>query len=101
MPPRELQPQVQVQGWAVGGKRARGLEDAQGHGRGAAASGPTAYMHELRQRLRLAVMARGNLMHFPNLLLVKHNPPNLSVSTFLSHKMGILNLTCFTALMGG
>lgn len=92
MPPQgAVASQVQVQGWAVGGERAQGPEDGRGRGREDAFR-PMTLTHELCQRVMLSVKTQRKHVCFPNLLLVRDNPLDLSVSTFHAHKMEILNL---------
>lgn len=81
----------------MGGVRAQGPVD--GHGRGREdVSGSATFIYELQHRVMLSVMTQRNHVCFLNLLLVKDNPLDLSVSAFHAHKMEILNITCLTAL---
>lgn len=75
-----------------------------GWGEGTVARGcswTTTFMHELQQKMMLSWKTQRNDVCFPDLLLVKDNPLDLSIPTFHAHKMEILNLTCLTALMWG
>ena len=61
----------------------------------------TTFMHELQQKMMLSWKTQGNDVCFPDLLLVKGNPLDLSIPTFHAHKVEILNLTCLIALKWG
>ena len=73
-----------------------------GWGEGTVARGcswTTTFMHELQQKMMLSWKTQRNDVCFPDLLLVKDNPLDLSIPKFHAHKMEILNPICLTELM--